>query len=330
MSDMIRLGIIGTGGIARHHIGQITGIKTMQITALCDIAPEQIKTTNDRFGFLHDVPVFEDYRDLLKQSSVDAVLVCTPHTQHAQQMMDSIEANKHILMEKPFVCKVSDAHMLLSRLETYDKVVGIAYQRHAQGQFIYIKDKIASGELGAVQFIQASQCQGWKTGTAGSWRHDPALSGGGQINDSGSHLLDILLWITGLTVAEVSAFMDNLGTPVDINSALTMRFTNGAQGNISIIGDSVIGWNEDISIWCEKGAFLYRNGSLTFTNAKGVRTTIDGESLPPSHNIDENFAAAILGEKPIAAPPICGLRTIELTEAAWLSAAQNGAPVKMN
>ncbi|MDX1934580.1 MAG: Gfo/Idh/MocA family oxidoreductase [Capsulimonadales bacterium] len=330
MSDIIRIGMVGTGGIARHHIGQITPIPNVKIVALCDTNGEQIRTTLDRFGYLRETPIFEDYHELLAQEDVDAVVVCTPHTQHAQQMLDAIEAGKHILMEKPLVCSVADAHRILERLKTYDKVVGIAYQRHAMGQFIYMHDRIASGELGEVQFISALQCQGWKRGTTGSWRQDPALSGGGQINDSGSHLLDILLWCTGLTVAEVAAYIDNCGTPVDINSALSIRFTNGAQGNISIIGDSVIGWNEDISIWCEKGAFLYRNGNLSFFNDRGVKTTVDGENLPPTHNIDEDFVRAIRGEKEIAAPPICGLRTIELTEAAWRSAAQNGLPVRMN
>ena len=330
MSTPIRFGMIGTGGIARHHLSQLLPIEGAQVTALCDTSPEQIRLSVERFPALKDAWTTDDYHALLARDDVDAVIVCTPHTQHAQQMLDAVNANKHVLMEKPMVCSVEDAHNVLKRLESYDKVVALAYQRHAMGQFIYIREKIASGEVGPVQFISALQCQGWKRGTKGSWRQDPALSGGGQINDSGSHLLDILLWTTGLTVADVSAFIDNCGTPVDINSALAFRFTNGAQGNISVVGDSVIGWHEDISIWCERGAFLYRNGTLTFVNEKGVRTTLDGDNLPASHNIDEDFVATIRGEHDPAAPPLCGLRTIELTEAAWRSAAQNGLPVKMN
>jgi len=330
MQETIRIGMLGTGGIARHHISQILPLAGVQITALCDSSEAQIKQTLERFPALKDVATTSDYKALLARSDVDAVVVCTPHTQHAQQMLDAIEAGKHVLMEKPMVCSVEDAHKVLKKLEGYGKVVALAYQRHAMGQFVFMHDKIASGELGAVTFISALQCQGWKRGTTGSWRQDPALSGGGQINDSGSHLLDILLWVTGLTVADVSAFMDNRGTPVDIDSAISMRFTNGAQGNISVVGDSVIGWHEDISIWCDKGAFLYRNGKLEFVNEKGARTTVDGDHLPPSHNIDEDFVQAIRGEHPVAAPPLCGLRTIELTEAAWRSSAQKGAPVKMN
>src|SRR5262249_15835832 len=157
----------------------------VQITALCDSSDAQIKQTLERFPALKDVATTSDYKALLARSDVDAVVVCTPHTQHAQQMLDAIDAGKHILMEKPMVCSVEEAQKGLKKLEGYGKVVGLAYQRHAMGQFIFMHDKIASGELGAVSFISALQCQGWKRGTTGSWRQDPALSGGGQINDSG-------------------------------------------------------------------------------------------------------------------------------------------------
>lgn len=330
MEETIRIGIIGTGGMARAHVGSIQRVSNAQITALCDIAPEQLARTKTQFPTLADVPTTADYKELLQRDDVDAVVICTPHTLHYQEAVDAIDAGKHVLLEKPMVCAVDDAKALLKKLEGYDKVFGLAYQRHAQGQFLAMREKIQSGAIGPVHFISALQCQGWKRGTKGSWRQDPALSGGGQINDSGSHLLDILLWMTDLVVADVSAFLDNRETPVDINSAISIRFTNGARGNISIIGDSVIGWNEDISIWCENGAFLYRNGRLEFTDEKGSRTTLDGDNLPPTQSIDENFVGAILGKNPIAAPPICGLRTIELTEAAWRSTELNGAPVKMN
>lgn len=329
-TDTIRIGIIGTGGMARAHMGQLTKLAGVQITSLCDINEEQINRSVKAYPELADAHRTADYKETLNRDDVDAVLVATPHTLHTEHGLAAIAANKHVLMEKPMVCSVTDAKTILEKLEGYPKVFALAYQRHAMGQFLWMKEKIASGEVGPVTFISALQCQGWKRGTAGSWRQDPALSGGGQINDSGSHLLDILLWMTGLVVADVAAFMDNRGTPVDINSALSIRFTNGAHGNISIIGDSVIGWNEDISIWCEKGAFLYRNGALTYTDEKGVRTTIDGAALPATMSIDEQFVRTIRGETTPAAPPLCGLRTIELTEAAWRSAEQQGAPVNMN
>ncbi len=328
-TDTIRIGLIGVGGMCRAHIAQLTQMNGVEIVALCDTAPSAIAKAVEKFPQLADVPVYSDYKELLGLSDVDAVQIATPHTQHAEQALDAINANKHVLLEKPMVCEVGDAHKLLARLENHDKVFALAYQRHAQGAFKYMKERIGSGELGAVTFIAALQCQQWLKGTAGSWRQILADSGGGQINDSGSHLLDIILWMTGLTVADVSAFMDNMGTPVAINSAVKMRFTNGAQGTISIVGDATI-WHEDITIWCEKGVFLYRNGSLEFAGTDGKKQKIEDDLLPSTEGIDQDFVRAIKGEKDPAAPPICGLRTIELTEAAWKSAAQQGQPVKMN
>lgn len=328
--DEIRIGMIATGGMARAHLSNLTRMSGVRVTALCDTNPEQLERTKKQFPVLAEVETTADYKALLARDDVDAVVVATPHTQHFQQALDCVDAGKHVLMEKPMVCAVDDAKALLTKLEGYPKVFALGYQRHAMGQFMLMREKIQSGEIGDVHFISALQCQGWRRGTSGSWRQDPSLSGGGQINDSGSHLLDILLWVTGLVVRDVSAFMDNRETPVDINSALAFTFTNGAHGNISIIGDSVIGWHEDISIWCDRGAFLYRNGKLEYCDDKGVRTTLDGSSIPATRSIDEDFISAIRGEKDPAAPPICGLRSIELTEAAWRSAAQNGAPVNMN
>lgn len=326
----VRVGIIGAGGMARGHMRQLLAIPGVTITALCDTNPaafEKAKAQHpDEFA---DVFTTADHKELLGRDDVDAVVIATPHTLHTQHGQDAINAGKHTLMEKPMVCSVPDAHTLLSRLESFDKVFALGYQRHAQGAFRYMKEQISSGSMGAVTFISALQCQGWKKGTAGSWRQDLGLSGGGQINDSGSHLLDILLWVTGLTVAEVTAFMDNMGTPVDINSALAFRFTSGAQGTISVVGDAPT-WHEDITIWCENGIFFYRNGALEVCGADGKRTKMDTDTLPSGQNIDENFIGAIRGENEIAAPPLCGLRTIELTEAAWRSAADNGKPVKMN
>ena len=325
----VRIGFIGTGGMARHHMGQLAQIDGATITCLCDNNPDQLTRTTEKYPDLVGAFTTPDYTELLARDDVDAVIIATPHTQHFTQAMAAIDAGKHVLLEKPMVCRVEDAHALLARLEGYDKVFALAYQRHSQGQFIHMHDQIASGEMGAVTFISALQCQQWKVGTKGSWRQIPEDSGGGQINDSGSHLLDILLWVTGLTVAQVAGFIDNCGTPVDINSALSIQFTNGAQGNISVVGDAPV-WHEDITIWCEKGAFFYRNGSLEHADPAGKRTKLDDDTLPPTHNIDEDFIASVRGEKTPGAVPINGLRTIELTEAAWLSGAQGGVPVRMN
>jgi len=318
--------MIGVGGIAQGHIERLLANPEVEIVAICDSSAESIKKTRTK----HDKAIakakdFSDYRALLDEAKPDAVVICTPHSQHYQQAADSLDAGAHVLLEKPMVNTVADAHKLLAKIDSTKKVVGLAYQRHTEARFRYIKAKIAGGEFGPVQFVNALQQQGWKKGTIGSWRQDPALSGGGQINDSGSHLLDVILWTTGLAPDRVAAFMDNRGAPVDINTALSVRFTSGAQGTISIVGDAA-GWYEDITIWCDHGSFYVRNNSgFQVQGPDGKTFTPEPADMPAGSDVNTNFVRAILGTEQIAAPPICGLRTIELTEAAWESGASGGA-----
>lgn len=326
MAERIRFGMIGVGGIAQGHIERLLQNPGVEIAAICDPSAESIRRTRHKHEkAIAKAKEFADYRALLDDVKPDAVVICTPHAQHYQQAVDSLDAGAHVLLEKPMVNSVADAHGLLAKIDQTKKVVGLAYQRHTQPQFRYIKAKIESGEFGPVQFFNALQQQGWKHGTTGSWRQDPALSGGGQINDSGSHLLDVILWTTGLAPEKVAAFMDNRGAPVDINTALTVRFTSGAQGTISIVGDSG-GWYEDITIWCDKGAFYVRNNAeFHVMGTDGKITKPDADEMPAGTDVNTNFVRAIQGLEEVAAPPICGLRTIELTEAAWESGAAGGA-----
>jgi len=322
----VRIGLIGCGGIARHHVNQLSKIPEAEIVALNDPNPAMISRMQEQHPKTKKCEVFSDYREMLEKANLDAVEIHSPHTVHFEQAMAALDKRLHVLIEKPMVCTVDHAHQLLKKVEEAGKVVVLSYQRHYQPQFRYIKQIIESGRLGKVTFISAMQCQQWLKGTKGTWRQDPALSGGGQLNDSGSHLLDIILWTTGLAVDEVHAYIDNLGSPVDINSALSLKFTSGAQGNISVVGDAPCWW-EDITIWGTEGAFFMRNGKLTYKpDAKS--DFVEPADLPEGSNPDANFIDAILGRDVVWSPPICGLRVIELTESAWKSAAE-GRPVKV-
>jgi predicted dehydrogenase len=320
--EQVRVGIIGTGGMAQGHIRNLLQNPEASVTALCDIRDEALTRTVERFPGLADAPQFADYREMIDSGLVDAVQIVTPHTTHYEQIMTSLDRGMHVLCEKPMTCSVEHAHNVLGKIEETGKVFVLGYQRHYQPEFLYIRDAIASGKFGKVEFVQGLQCQGWLKGCAGTWRHDPALSGGGQLNDSGSHLLAVLLFSTGLTVDRVAAFMENFHVPVDINSALTLEFVGGAQGNISIVGNAPT-WHEDITIWCENGIFFMRNGKLETCDAQGKRSTPSPDEMPAGNSPDANFINAILGKEPVGSPAIWGLRVIELTESAWKSVDEN-------
>lgn len=327
MPEKVRIGMIGSGGIARYHLKLFLEMPEAEVVALADPASDQIAETHKRFDKLKSTPVFDDYRQMLREAPMDAVCISTPHTMHRENMMDAFEAGKHIFIEKPMVSVVQEAKEIIRMFESDPKRVGVVgYQRHYQGPFRYMREGIASGEIGAVQYLNALQCQDWLNGTRGSWRQDPALSGGGQVNDSGSHIMDILLWVTQLSVTKVSAFQEFYDSKVDIDSAVSIIFENGALGTISIVGNAPE-WYEDFTIVGSKGAYYYRNGAIAKHVRGGERTT--PSDLPSSSSPDSNFVQAILGRETVQSPISGALRVIELTEAIWDSAGKGGATVEV-
>ena len=138
-------------------------------------------------------------------------------------------------------------------------------------------------------------------------------------------LLDIILWCSCLEPEEVFAFTDNLDAKVDILTAASVRFTNGALGTIAVNGHG-IGFYEDITFFCEEGAFYMRQGKLTEQNAKSEFS--EPKDMPTGTDPDTNWIDAIRGRAENIVPAICGLRVIQLTEAAWESGA-SGDPAKV-
>jgi predicted dehydrogenase len=325
----VRIGFIGCGGISHWHVQRLAKVPEAKIVALCDTSSASLDRMISRFPELAELPRFSDYREMLASDvAIDGVQLHSPHTLHFQQSMDSLDAGKHVLSEKPMVCTVEHAHTLLRKIEETGKVFAISYQRHYERTFRYIKQKIDEGELGDVQFVSVLQGQDWLRGTRGSWRQTLALSGGGQLNDSGSHLLDILLWVTGLQAKEVCAYSENFDSEVDINTAAAITFTNGARGTISVMGNCPLWW-EDVTITGSKAAIFMRQGKLSWAafGDKGPRE-VPQDEMPEGSDPDRNWVEAIAYGRPVGTPAICGLRVIELTEAAWKSA-ETGRPVQV-
>ena len=147
-----------------------------------------------------------------------------------------------------------------------------------------------------VQTVSAYQAQHWLTGTRGTWRQDPAVSCGGQLNDSGSHLLDVAIRITGLRPEWVSAAIDNRGAPVNIDSALTVRFEGGALASILVAGSASIDWWEDLSIHGDRGTAFYRNGQVWVARV-GERepSLVPPEQWAANGSLARDFVDLILG-----------------------------------
>ena len=330
----IRMGIIGCGGNMVGHVRRLVQHKEVDIVGLADPSAAGLAGMIEHNPAVAQVPTFTSHSALLDAIRPDAVEISTPHTLHYEHIMDSLAAGCHVLVEKPMVCEVAHAHEVIRRSTELGQVMLVSYQRHYEPQLRAIKQAIERDELGHIQYVTGLLNQDWYHNTRGKWRSQMALSGGGQLNDSGSHLLDFLLWATGLTVASVHCLQEDFDREVDINTAMSLRFTTGALGTISVLGHAPGGMWVDMTFYGSKGAIHYRT-----TGIKGQQPIVQLRrfhqpeplplsDLPPGSDPDTNFIDAIRGRDQVHSPATCGLRVAELTEAAWRSA-RTGQPAKV-
>jgi predicted dehydrogenase len=336
---MIRLALIGCGGNMRAHIKRLVTIPDVEIVAIVEPAEDNVRVARQQYPVLDPVPVYSSHTEMLGAVRPDAVEISTPHTLHYAQIMEALDAGCHVLCEKPMTCTSEEARRVCEKAEASGRVMMVSYQRHQQALYRWMREFIQSGGLGSLQFVAAQQYQSWYEGRiAGKgWRHIAHLSGGGQLNDSGSHMVDILLHVTGLKPARVTALQQNLGLEVDVNMAINCQFEGGALGSITILGQAPgIGARvyEDVTITGDRAGLYYRTMG-TPDDRPVLQLRMRGKTepepelpgLPEESDPDHAFVDVILGRAENEAPPLCGLRTIQLSEAAWKSAAAGGAPM---
>jgi len=333
--EKIRLGFIGCGSIAGKHLKDFSQIKGVSLVGLADANREAAKEFKEKaisYGYQDEIEIFANHEDMLAGMDLDAVGIFSPHAYHASQVKDCLKANLHVLVEKPMVIKPAEAQEVLKLEQETNRKVSISYDRCSYPIFRWAKSFLKEGNLGEIHFVSIVLAQNTLLGFTNmkTWRAQPHLSGGGFLMDTGSHLVDILFWLTDLKPKEVFAYIQNKGAKVDILTSLAIKFSSGALATFAAVGDSQ-DWHEDIIIWGKKGKLCFPWDSFTYQNVYYVLEDDQvrkPDHLPPSSNPDLNFIRAIKGKEPIASPSLYGLRVAELTQATYESA-RTKKPVKI-
>ncbi|HVX45262.1 MAG TPA: Gfo/Idh/MocA family oxidoreductase [Mycobacteriales bacterium] len=326
----LRVGLIGCGSAGTGHAMRMAAMPGIDLVALADPSEQNLQHMREQVPATAGLPSFADAAPMYDAIELDAVSVIAPHTLHFPIVMAAIEHGKHVLCEKPLTCEAEQARTIEKAAEAAGLTVMVSYQRRFDPAYRYMRNAIESGALGEIRSIAVSCGQRWKTGTAGKWRQDPALSGGGMLMDSGSHLADMLLWLAGRPIEKVFALVDNVGAPVDINTAATVSFAGGVQGQLTVIGDLATTWVETATISGSEGLLRYetepqhpwRTGRLSHYRRDGIEVPL---TLRDDDSPYQGWLAAIRGEAPNPAPPAAGIQVALLSEAIYRSAKEGAA-----
>lgn len=321
--SLVRVGIVGGGYIGRTVGEQFRADENARVAALVDIDERTLESTGEKLG----VPAesrYECYGAMLDDEDIDAVLIGTPHTLHYEQILTAMDYDLHILCDKPLTTDLDDARDLVARDKTRKEVLMVGYQRHLYRAFVETRERLMNA--GRVpDWITSEISQDWIDRFEGTWRMNPDLSGGGYLYDTGSHLLDSILWSTGLTPTAVAAEMDFVDDErrVDGRAHLTIRFEEGTTASVTCSGETPC-MREHIHIWDKEGAVYLdsqdweANEFMEIDAESGEhRPRLDRGSLP---NKAEAFVESVRDGKEPPATALDGLRVTAVTEAAYESA----------
>ncbi|WP_409345331.1 Gfo/Idh/MocA family protein [Paenibacillus sp. MBLB4367] len=194
MSKKVKVAIIGCGGIANgKHLPSLAKLDTVELVAFCDIVTERAEKAAAKFGTA-EAKTYEDYREVLKDASIEVVHVCTPNDSHAEIAIAALEAGKHVMCEKPIAKTAADARRMVETAKRTGKKLTIGYNNRYRPDSLHLKKVIQDGTLGDIYFAKAHAIRRRAVPTWGVFL-DEEKQGGGPLIDIGTHALDMALWM---------------------------------------------------------------------------------------------------------------------------------------
>ena len=205
MSDKLRIGIIGTGGIAHSHARAYKSFDDVEIVAGADIIPGKARDFLDEFE-LSDAVAYESCEELCQRDDIDAVSVCTYNQAHAVCAVNALMSGKHVLLEKPLSVTLEQGLEIMQAEKASGKILTVGFQPRYGSNMKQVKKIIGEGTLGDVYYIQVGG--GRFRGIPGRTFIEKDKAGFGAIGDIGCYGLDFALNSIGypkpLSVSAVS------------------------------------------------------------------------------------------------------------------------------
>lgn len=230
-----RLGMIGFGGMAGHHLTQLSkGNVRMQVKGVYDINPARMDAARGKGLY-----PYSSREELLSDPEIDVVLVATPNDTHAEISIDALSHGKHVLCEKPVTVSSEELIRVMNVAKECGKIFTVDQNRRVNRDFVLLRRTLESGLIGKPYVIE-SRVEGSR-GMPEGWRCSKA-QGGGMMLDWGVHLIDQMLYLNpGRKVKNVFCKMYSVHYPeIDDNFRLTLTFEDGLTAHIEVSTNNFI------------------------------------------------------------------------------------------
>ncbi len=342
MTGLLKVGVIGVGGIAKTHFPGWRTSPDAEVVALSDVVPETLARAGREQGVTR---LYEQPLDLIHDPDIDIVDICTPNMYHAALAIAALDAGKHVLCEKPLAPTPGEVRQMIAARDRNRRLLMTAQHFRFDGRSRALKAELDSGMLGEVY-----HARGWMLRRAaaptrvGFIRREHA--GGGACIDIGVHILDLTLWmmghprpvsVSGVTQARLhrlpgafSIWGGPIPAEMDVEefASAFVRFANGATLVLEVA------WllhhrteGEDMQMWLygdRGGAHWPANEILTSNYATQQHLAIQVERADDAepHALEcVAFADAVANGKPSPVPAEQSLDVIAILDGLYRSAA---------
>jgi 1,5-anhydro-D-fructose reductase (1,5-anhydro-D-mannitol-forming) len=325
---MLGWGIVGIGRLADIALAPaIARQPDSRLVAVCSRDPGRAQRFAQRHGAER---AYHDYARMIADPDVDIVSIATPNGLHRQHAIAALQAGKHVLVEKPMTLSLAEGREMLSAATAAGRLLAVGFHlRHKQTNRA-ARSLLTQQRLGPMRFAELCVGAGKDRYPYDTWRAEPTLAGGGTLLHQGTHALDLLSYLTGRPVVEVTCITD--AEDLEDVMVATCVLEDGLLATVSshqLRGGTPRDWRV-----VGEHAWLEGRGALAATAGDElIAHTNDGAqvvaSSPASAYDDEidAFAAAVRGAAPLNGDGWDGMRNIAVVEALYRSARERRSVV---
>lgn len=312
MIKELKIGIVGTGGMAKGHVKAFQKIKGVTVSACCDISADRVKA----FAADFKIPAaYTDYEEMFNREKLDGVSIVSTDATHAAISLAALKKKVNVMCEKPMAVTVAEASRMLAEAKKAQVINMINFSKRNSAALQTAKKLIDDNKIGRVMHVDAQYLQSWlstkhwgdwRTGTAWLWRLSKRHGSGGVLGDVGCHIYDMAGFLCGdieSLYCDLKTFHkaknDRIGEYVlDANDSFvsSVHFKSGALGTVHCSRWAtghlnreyicVYGDKGSVEIDFEKGINVYRR----FNVALDTWETLGCKATPTNY---ERFITAI-------------------------------------
>jgi len=226
---MLRVGIVGAGGMGRVHADCWSKIDDIKIQVICDIEVDKAES----LAKIYNADVTTSSGEVIKRSDIDIVDICTPTPFHADDIISSLRSGKHTICEKPITRTLESAREVVKTAREVDVKFMVAHVLRFFPEFATAKNLIESGAIGIPRMARMRRGGPYPAGKWNDWYAKVEMSGGCLV-DTGIHDFDFLRWIFGDAERVYASALTWKNIPYKDYGLATIRFKSRAMAQVEI------------------------------------------------------------------------------------------------